>query len=611
MKKIYFSVVLLGISAAAVAQKAPRTMTTNDLINTAPKQMAVLPANKAVGVQLWTDNFNDPANWVIDNDGQVGATYGWNINNTSQGWWSTGGTGMSTTGTSGGNNAELVNGDPIAGTQALNVVYTMTTAMPIDIVDLGGDNNVTLSFKQYGARFNDLQEIQISENGTTFITVGDNLDKDVLSQAGGSAYPNPDTKMINLANFLSTNPTQVWIRFRWTTNYPSQASNQNVWVTYGWYIDDVTLTTNADYDLAVTKTYWGTEFLPYYQIPLAQVAPIEFTANVFNGGIEPMTNTTFNVNINSGLWTGSSAPVTVNPLQSDSLVVSTTYTPSNSATATYTAVRTLSSTDVDDVPSNNTMANVVFSTTNYVYARDNNTPSGSTSNGTNGFEVGNLYDIWTDATLKAINVRFQGGTGGTAVGTEVYAKIYSIDASGEFQWEGESDYVILTAANLNTNFVMPLLSPVNLVAGNTYLAVVGSAGGGLRVANGGKSEPQTTFFLDLSDGTWYYSTNTPIVRLNFDPVISVVENSAEVSISDVYPNPSTGVTTIDYSLANSAEVHVNITDLTGKVIYTVNEGTVAEGTHAVSFDAASFASGVYYVTVTAGESVVTQKFIKK
>jgi len=611
MKKIYLSVVLLGVTAAASAQKAPRPMATNDLITTAPKQTAKLPADKAVGVQLWTDNFNDPSTWVIDNSGQTGANFGWNINNTSQGWWSTAGTGMSTTGTSGGNNAELANGDAVAGTQALNVVYTMTSAAPIDIVALGGDNNVTLSFMQFGARFNDLQEIQISENGTTFVTVGNNLDKEVLSAAGGSAYPNPDLKMINLSTFLSANPTQVWIRFRWTTNFPGSATNPNVWITYGWYIDDVTLTTNADYDLAVTSTYWGTEFLPYYQIPLAQVAPVEFTAKVFNGGIEPMTNTRFNVNVNSGLWTGSSAPVTVNPLASDSLVVSTTFTPNNTTPTTYTAVRTLSSDDVDDVPTNNAMANVVFSTTNFVYARDNNTPMGSTTNGTDGFEVGNLFDIWQDATLKAINVRMPSGTSGTAVGTEIYAKIYSIDASGDFQWEGESDYMIVTAGNLNTNLVMPLLSPVNLVANNTYLAVLGSAGGGLRVSNGGSSAPQTSFFLDLSNNTWYYTTNTPIVRLNFDPVISVTENSTEVAISNVYPNPSTGVTSIDYSLANAAEVQVNVTDLTGKVIFTANEGTVVEGTHAVSFDAANFASGVYYVTLTAGESVVTQKFIKK
>jgi hypothetical protein len=611
MKKIYLSVVLLGFSTAAMAQKAPRTMTSNDLIPVAPKQTAKLPAAKAVGVQLWTDNFNDPTTWVIDNSGQTGANFGWNINNTSQGWWSTAGTGMSTTGTSGGNNAELANGDAIAGTQALNVVYTMTTAAPIDVVTLGGDNNVTLSFYQYGARFNDLQEIQISEDGTNFITVGDNLDKDVLSAAGGTAYPNPDLKMINLANFLSASPTQVWVRFRWTTNFPAFSDNPNVWITYGWYIDDVTLTTNADYDLSVTSTYWGTEFLPYYQIPLAQVAPIEFTANVFNGGLAPMTNTSLNVNINTGLWTGSSTPVTVNSLQSDSLVVSTLFTPNNTTPTTYTAVRTLTSDDVDDVPMNNTMANIVFSTTNHIYARDNNTPVGSTTNGTDGFEVGNLFDIWADATLKAINVRMPSGTNGTAVGTEIYAKIYSIDETGNFQWEGESDYTIVTAANLNTNFVMPLLSPVNLVAGNTYLAVVGSAGPGLRVSNGGTTAPQTSFFLDLLDNVWYYTTNTPMVRLNFDPVVSLSENSTEVAISNVYPNPSTGVTSIDYTLANAAAVNLNVTDLTGKVIYTINEGTVAEGTHAVSFDAANFANGVYYVTLTAGESVVTQKFIKK
>jgi len=596
------------MAGSSLAQFMQKPMVSGEISRTKPATTAAKPTEKQLGTVIWQDNFDAASNWVIDNSGQAGGAFGWTIDATSDGWYSSAGINS----TSGGNYAEVSNGDPTLTTpsQALGVTYTMTTAQPIDLTTSG--TNLTLSFEQYGARFNDLQEIQISTTGTTFFPVGDNMDKVVLSAAGGSAYANPDTKTINLGGILA-GATQVWIRFVWTTAYPSSASNPNVWITYGWYIDDVKLTTNADYDLALESAYWGTAFLNYYQLPLTQVAPIDFTANVFNGGTSPMTNTKLNVDINSGAWTGTSAGATVAPLATDSLVVTTQFTPSNAATATYNVTRTITADAVDDIPSNNAIPAVSFSTTNYIYARDNNTPAGSTNNGPDGFEVGNLFDIWQDQTVTAINVRLVGGgSNGTTVGTEIFVKIYSIDPNtGDFVYEGESDPKILASNNLNTNLIMPLLAPVDLFANSTYLAVVGTFGPGLRVANAGTSEEQTSFFLDMFDGTWYYQTSTPYVRLNFDPSAGVEELEGTVSKATVYPNPSVGTTTVDYSLANTAEVSIQLTDVSGKVIATWNEGTQEAGAHSVSFDAAAYNSGVYYVTITTEGSVVTKKFVKK
>jgi hypothetical protein len=183
----------------AYAQKAPRIQSFQELVKAPKEGVHAIADEKILGVTLWSDDFANPATWTLDNSGQSGVEFGWNINSTNDGWWANSGIAS----TSGGNYAELVNGDAQAATQALNVVYTLTTAQPIDIAALGGSNQVSLQFQQYGARFNDLQEIQISTDGTTWVTVGDNLDKTVLSAAGGSAYANPDTKIINLATFLA------------------------------------------------------------------------------------------------------------------------------------------------------------------------------------------------------------------------------------------------------------------------------------------------------------------------------------------------------------------------------------------------------------------------
>ena len=78
----------------------------------------------------------------------------------------------------------------------------------------------------------------------------------------------------------------------------------------------------------------------------------------------------------------------------------------------------------------------------------------------------------------------------------------------------------------------------------------------------------------------------------------------------LYPNPTTGEATINYSLMNAAKVAVNVVDITGKTIYTTS---VAQntGANSITFDATSFTSGVYYVTVATEGSTVTKKLIKK
>ena len=774
MKKIILSFSFIAVTAA-FAQKNARIFNSIDLVTKDVKPSSSLPfANEKTIETLWLDNFSNPATWTIDNSGQTGATFGWNINATKEGWWSASNpTGMSTSGSSGGNNAELVNGNPTLSpaTQALDVVYTMTTAAPIDIAALGGNNQVSLQFKQYGARFNDLQEIQISTDGTTFITVGDNLDKDVLSAAGGSAYPNPDTKTINLATFLSANPTSVWIRFRWTTNFPGSATNPNVWITYGWYIDDVKIITNPDYDLSINSNYWGTAGLNYYQIPTTQVAPIDFSTNVLNGGLTTLTGAMLKAEVFQGatnVFTGMSPGTLVPSLDTATLEVSTSFTPTANAanytlkrklilgylsngqvltgalsdgglgystssgigvsggsgsgatfditasangvvstgtisaagsgyadatgvntsggtgtgltldivtnagtgditsatisasgsgylvgdvlsisggnsdatftvdaisggtitgvvlnnagtgytagdvltiaggSATYTIATVTNNTEItDELPTNNTIADLNFAVTNYTYARDNNTFAGNTSNGTDGFEVGNLFDIWNDQTLNGLTVRLAGGSNGTTVGTEIFVKLY--DANLEFI--EESAPFIVASNNLNTLLTIPFINPVNLVANNTYLAVVGSYDGTLRVSNAGSSEPQTSFFLDLTDNTWYYTTSTPVVRMNFDPTVSLANDSAEGTYS-LSPNPTDAATAIKMDVKLAGQALVTITDMSGKQV-SVAKATLVAGENTINLATENLNSGVYFVNVDFQGATKSMKLVKK
>jgi hypothetical protein len=612
MKKVYLSVFLACLGYTTNAQYAKLPAKSFSTERTFAKKSSKNPSQKAVGTTVWSNDFSDPGTWVVDNSGQSGATYGWTIDSNVDGWFFGGGTTPDPIlSTSGGNFAELNNGDPSAtpASQALGVTYTMTTATAVDITS----SDLSLNFNQYGALFADLQEVQISiDGGNTFIPVSDNSDLDMLTANGGDVYANPMLKSVNLASFIPSGTTSILIRFSWTSAYPDVAGG-NVWITYGWMIDDVSLVNNADYDLYTTSDYWGSEGLNYNQIPLNQVAPIDFSVNVTNGGLQDITNAQLNVDVNSGAWTGSSASAVIVPQSSDSLFLTTQFTPSNTATATYNVTRTITADQTDDIPANNALSSVSFSTTNFIYARDNGTLDGSTSNGTDGFETGNFFDIWSDQTVYAINTTLATGT---TAGTEYFAKIYSIDPStGNFVVEGTTDPFNVTAADLNTELVLKLIDPITLTANSTYLAVVGSEQSGLRVATAGVSYPQTSFFYDYAhpptnDG-WYYQTSTPVVRLNFDPTVGIDEKASAISVASVYPNPTSGETNIQFNVASASNVTLHVTDVTGKVVYTTTHAIQTAGTNQLSFDASSYSNGVYYLTLSSDKGTVTKKFIKK
>jgi hypothetical protein len=276
--------------------------------------------------------------------------------------------------------------------------------------------------------------------------------------------------------------------------------------------------------------------------------------------------------------------------------------------------RNITADSTDDVPTNNQLADLSFNVTNFIYARDNNTIAGSTSNGTDPFETGNLYDIFQDAELKAINVRLPNGTNGATVGTEIYTRLYSIDpVSGDFVFESESSPLVLAANNLNTNLVIELDPYVNVTAGTTYLAVVGAYSSGLRVSNAGTSPAQTSFLLDGNDittSTLFYQTSTPYVRLNFDPVLGL-DNQEQVQQVVIMPNPSNGVASLQFDLLNPSDVAISVLDVSGKEVQNTQMNQLTAGTHDVTLESTKWNSGVYFVTIVSNGTTMTKKFVKK
>lgn len=621
MKKIYLSAFVsifsVGMTVAQVNERPYSFSDMNiDAVHQSPTELNFTP--KALGVTFWTEDFTAGlGTWVIDNDGQAGGAFGWSIDNTSDGWWSAAGINS----TSGGNYAELSNGDAQAGNQALDVVYTLTSAA-IDIQTLAGTDQITLSFQEYGARFNDLQEVQVSTNGTTFTTVRNNLDYSVLSSTGGAAYANPTPVSVNLAPYIG-GATTIYLRFQWTTNFPASAANPNVWITYGWYLDDIALTTNPDNDITAESSFWGTAGLNYHRIPLSQQTAIDFSTIARNNGLATQTDVQLNVDISGAATFNGTSPVGIDIVAgaSDSLV-STPFTPNG--LGTYNVSWYLTQNEVDDVPSDNDNANVTFDVTNFSYARDRGTQDGSFTNSGELFILGNYYDIFNDDVIYSVDVRVASNA---VIGSVINARVYSLDPNGTslataLVLEDQSLDFNITQQNLGTIVNLDLATfgsaGFPLTAGETYFIAVASDGdggttAGARIGTTSNGIPQTSFLYDGPDDTWYFTLNVPMVRMNLDPASNNIglDEKNQLFGAEVFPNPASDNFAVRYIMGAASDVTVTVTDITGKVVAEFAEGTQTEGAHTLDVNARSFAEGVYYVTIASENSVLTKKVVKK
>ena len=79
------------------------------------------------------------------------------------------------------------------------------------------------------------------------------------------------------------------------------------------------------------------------------------------------------------------------------------------------------------------------------------------------------------------------------------------------------------------------------------------------------------------------------------------------SLQQNYPNPFNPSTTIKYALPNSSFVALNIYDALGNLVKSVVNGNQTAGNYVENVDMSSFASGIYFYSLKAGNFTETKK----
>ena len=447
-----------------------------------------------------------------------------------------------------------------------------------------------------------------------------------VSTDGGTTWPNrfegapgravnndPGTvvQKVNITAAIAADPTNVRIRF----------FHEPVASHYHWQIDDVKIVELYDFDLRMTAsgiTSWNSstaltyDSIRYSVYPFSQLRPMGLNMTVLNNGSETQDDAVANFTVTSGGTTvlDQDQPVAnFEPGETRTVFVDPSFTPP-AEVGNYTVDFSISSGATDQTPNDNT-GTANFSVSQYVYGRDLGTLAGSNDgNGDGGVLIlCNAFHVSNNTDLHGLSLAMATSS---EAGSIIVGEVRADDLETVL---GSTDELVVTSNMFSpangSNFVtMQLLSPVSLTAGGDYMACI-QVYGTVAIGTNGVSEPQTSFiYYEGSAGEdWYYTTSTPMIRMTFDPTLSIEEadRSNGLGLGQNFPNPANGVTTIPFDLERDATVSLQMHDVSGKLVMEQHLGRRATGTHRLEIATDQLNEGVYFYTLTAGEAQSTKR----
>lgn len=605
MKKLYILAAAFVGSIAVNAQVAPKSVTAKiDRNEVRPVQKKGQNTTKVEGQQWWANGFDNIADWTqVNGPNHQGGD--WDILNaipsniTSQQasyqWPATfaGATG----------NFAFINSDAAGNGVAQDAYFEYTGT-----IDLSGAGSAAmyLTFAEYYRHYYDENYIEVSnDNGLTWTTFQVNPVTEV--PVNTNCLPN-EVEVVNItpAKGPGNWTNQVKVRFHY----------KGVWDWF-WGIDDVKIVEAWNNDVKVTNWYQATDVnttfgLDYYHVPASQSSfpGWTFGALALNNGGQNQAAVALAATATGG-YSATGSSIAMNTGAVDSLSISTPYLPTGLGAKTIDLTSTLGA-NTDAANGNNTKSMEVF-LTNYEFSRDNNIQESSigqiSSQDAQPLKIGNVHEMFNDMDVTALKVYLATqGTG--AVGSEFFGELWKwngVDAY-EFLAETELKTVTGTAAGWVT---LPIVGgPITVNAGDDILAVAGHFGGTTEVRFGLAQNTYENSVLGFTALGELFSLSSPgavMIRLLDDPSASI-EEVAAVSGINVFPNPANNVANVSVELSTDANVEVNVTDLSGKVVYATDLGSV-NGTQNVQLNTTSFTSGVYMVNITVDGAVSTQKLV--
>ena len=415
---------------------------------------------------------------------------------------------------------------------------------------------------------------------------------------------NPEFTSINIST-VAGNQSTVYLRFGWVAR------------CYYWMIDDIKIVETDPNRLEIADHTYGGWWLGY-QItgdigadytfnPLNQVNqnPYRMEAVVQNNGASSQTNTTLYTSIDdqfgNNIATASSNGMTSLVNSYDTLATNTNFSPTSLG---YHEISFWASSD--SFPSTDTLVKgTVVTDTVYGLDYDWNTDGTNAGNGyflgrsCGGQVLANRYDIYENTTVTSISFHVNDNS---VPGAELNVELY--EAIGQIYLE-ESDPYVLTAADIDNWVTLPLLNPIFVTAGTSYLAAVrGRQHPTDTSLISSTTNPNTARYLqdNCGNGNWYTISKALLIRMNFGTPNSIIEDKLNLKFK-IFPNPSNGYITVQNQ--NDKSYNISVQNIYGQEIYFEKNINSYEK----QFDLSNLSSGVYTIKVYDEKHTFTDKLL--
>jgi hypothetical protein len=145
----------------------------------------------------------------------------------------------------------------------------------------------------------------------------------------------------------------------------------------------------------------------------------------------------------------------------------------------------------------------------------------------------------------------------------------------------------------------------NAISFNESFANTGNA---INMADYGTSGmPKTVVFGGANHKVYFNYNGTPSASALQTAISKAVTTGIKVDHFmgmglNLNPNPVRSTTKIDFDLVKSSEVNIELINQLGQVLSLVNLGKMTAGKHEYDLNLQAFASGIYFVTLNAGEA---------
>ena len=559
--------------------------------------------NQRTAAELWSDDFSVPSTWVL--------SYAPNASTNN---WSIGTTGPTGTfridpinSVTAANNFALFDSDKLcSGDQIAN----LTNATPIN---LSGHPEVQLKFSQYYRRYHDSTYVYVSNNGNTWtrFEVNGNLR---FNNFSGNNNPSINPEILNVdISSVAGNQDSVYLRFQFYSPDTNLAGVDNQsGCAYSWMIDDISIVDKPAIDGALMQAFCG----EYTVLPVLQTQGFALRGAFVNNGTSPISGArifyTVTDPIGNLYYDTSLASVTINPGDTSSFLYAIgTYVPT--AVGKYLVDQELSIPNDSDITNNFLQGSVLVDDSSY--ARDYTAIDPNNFAGTLGFQGSPIsfaqkFHVYKPSQFTSVSFYLYE----PILDDQLNVNIYNDNPGGTPNLViGSTNNYIITVDDTGGAFLtLPLISPVNVTAGDYFVVVNQLDTNDLTL---GYSSNVYTFhagYYNLNGAGW---NPNEAVDLEIGPIVRVNNpSSTEVGISDIpekkslfnlYPNPSTGIIYISANGYSGKDITVNVINDLGQVIKT----DFYHSFNSTRIDLSSFPAGIYTINFRSASGEENKNFV--